>query len=152
MGKNVSKTASRQQGNVKSGLSQALGEFVRESLSDTVLVSGLAHVIGVLESERTQVCGPRYRHTEERQAHRGGHVPSSLGTGWAAGQGEAAWGADDLGGRGVAAELGIVVGPPSRSPQVIALEIRPGIAREARQVNMGPGSSESPYPYIEEPL
>ena len=44
MGKNVSKKASRQQGNVKSGLSQALGEFVRESLYDTVLVSGLAHV------------------------------------------------------------------------------------------------------------
>ena len=78
MGKNVSKKASRQQGNVKSGLSQALGAFVRESLYDTVLVSGLAHVIGVLESERTQVCGPRYRHTEERQAHRSGHVPSSL--------------------------------------------------------------------------
>ena len=31
MGKNVSKKASRQQGNVKSGLSQALGAFVRES-------------------------------------------------------------------------------------------------------------------------
>ena len=78
MGKNASKKARRQQRNVKSDLSQALGAFVRESLYDTVLVSGLAHVIEVLESERTQVCGPRYRHTEERQAHRGGHVPSSL--------------------------------------------------------------------------
>ena len=52
--------------------------MVRESLYDTVLLSGLAHVIEVLEAERTQVCGPRYRHTEERMAHRGGRVPSSL--------------------------------------------------------------------------
>ena len=41
-----------------------LGELVRESLYDTVLLSGLAHVIEVLEEERTEVCGPRYRHTE----------------------------------------------------------------------------------------
>ena len=55
-----------------------LGELVRESLYDTVLLSGLAHVIEVLEEERTEVCGPRYRHTEERTAQRGGRVPSSL--------------------------------------------------------------------------
>lgn len=78
MGKNVSKRASQQEGNVESGLSQALREFVRERLYDTVLVSGLAHVTEVLESERTRVCGPRYRHTEARQTVRSGHAPSSL--------------------------------------------------------------------------
>ena len=78
MGKNVSKKGSRQQRTARSGQRRMLGELVRESLYDTVLLSGLAHVIEVLEEERTEVCGPRYRHTEERTAQRGGRVPSSL--------------------------------------------------------------------------
>lgn len=59
-------------------LKLALGRLIRETLYDTVLVSGLAHVREVLEAEREAVCGPRYRHDEERSAYRTGHVRSSL--------------------------------------------------------------------------
>ena len=56
----------------------ALGSFVRETLYDTVLTAGLAHVMEMLEAERAEVCGPRYRHDEKRSAYRAGSVPSSL--------------------------------------------------------------------------
>lgn len=59
-------------------LKLALGRLIRETLYDTVLVSGLAHVREVLEAEREAVCGPRYRHDKERSAYRTGHVRSSL--------------------------------------------------------------------------
>lgn len=56
----------------------ALGTFIRETLYETVLVAGLECVREVLEAERAEVCGARYRHAEERSAYRAGHVPSSL--------------------------------------------------------------------------
>jgi transposase-like protein len=56
----------------------ALREVVREALYETVVEAGLAYVMEVLESERAEVCGARYRHDEERSAYRGGAVPSSL--------------------------------------------------------------------------
>lgn len=59
-------------------LKLALGAFIRETLYETVLVAGLECVREVLEAEREEVCGVRYRHLEERSAYRGGHVPSSL--------------------------------------------------------------------------
>jgi len=55
-----------------------LGELIREVLYDTVLMAGMEVVREVLEAEREAVCGPRYRHDTEREAHRAGHVPSSL--------------------------------------------------------------------------
>ena len=39
-----------------------LRELVREALYDTVVVSGLEYVREVLEEERTELCGLRYRH------------------------------------------------------------------------------------------
>jgi putative transposase len=52
--------------------------LVREALYDTVIGAGLACVNEVLEAERAALCGPRYAHTDARQAIRGGHVASSL--------------------------------------------------------------------------
>ena len=70
----------------KSGQGQSAGEqlrlplreLVREALFDTVLVSGKAYVAEVLEAERSELCGLRYRHNTDRQAGRAGSVPSSL--------------------------------------------------------------------------
>jgi len=61
-----------------SQLKLALGTFIRETLYETVLVSGIETVMEVLEHERAALCGPRYQHAEERSAYRSGHVPSSL--------------------------------------------------------------------------
>jgi len=55
-----------------------LKELIWESLYQTVLQAGLVFVLEVLEAEREVVCGPRYRHDTEREAHRAGHVGSSL--------------------------------------------------------------------------
>ena len=55
-----------------------LRELVREALLDTVVVSGLEYVGEVLEEERTELCGLRYRHDAERRASRAGWMPSSL--------------------------------------------------------------------------
>jgi len=55
-----------------------LRELVREALFDTIVVSGLEYVGEVLEEERSELCGLRYRHDAERQALRGGAVTSSL--------------------------------------------------------------------------
>jgi hypothetical protein len=52
--------------------------LVRETLLDTVVVSGLQYVGEVLEEERTQLCGRRYRHDPQRRAGRAGAMPSSL--------------------------------------------------------------------------
>ena len=52
-------------------------ELVREALLDTVVVSGLEYVGEVLEEERTELCGVRYRHDPERRASRAGSMPSS---------------------------------------------------------------------------
>jgi len=54
-----------------------LRELVREALLDTVVVSGLEYVGEVLEEERTELCGVRYRHDPERRASRAGSMPSS---------------------------------------------------------------------------
>jgi transposase-like protein len=55
-----------------------LRELVREALFDTVVISGLEFVGEVLEEERTELCGLRYRHDPERRASRAGSMPSSL--------------------------------------------------------------------------
>lgn len=58
-----------------------LRELVRESLLDTVIVSGLEYVGDVLEAERTALCGRRYQHDPQRGALRAGSVMSSLSLG-----------------------------------------------------------------------
>lgn len=55
-----------------------LRELVREALLDTVVISGLEYVGEVLEEERTELCGVRYRHDPEREAVRAGSMASSL--------------------------------------------------------------------------
>jgi hypothetical protein len=54
------------------------GRVHPDTLYETVLVSGLERVMALLEQERAEVCGPWYRHAEQRAAYRSGHVPSSL--------------------------------------------------------------------------
>jgi putative transposase len=61
-----------------SQLKLALGTFIRETLYETVLVSGIETVMEVLEQERVALCGPRYEHADGRSAYRSGHVQSSL--------------------------------------------------------------------------
>jgi transposase-like protein len=79
MRKNDRKRARRQRAQRPvSELQQTVGQFVRELLYETVMVSGLAYMQRVLEEERAAVCGPRYQHDGERSAFRGGHVDSSL--------------------------------------------------------------------------
>jgi putative transposase len=52
--------------------------LARAALWDSVVLSGLGFIEEELEAERTARCGTRYAHQEQRQAVRGGHVPSSL--------------------------------------------------------------------------
>ncbi|MGH7477876.1 MAG: IS256 family transposase [Longimicrobiales bacterium] len=81
MRKNDKKRPRQQRGqapNPGAQLKLALSAFIRETLYETVLVAGLQQVSEVLEAERAEVCGPRYRHAEERSAYRAGHGPSSL--------------------------------------------------------------------------
>jgi putative transposase len=82
MRKNDKKKSKRQAvGDARTAVSQlklALGTFIRETLYETVLVSGIETVMEVLEQERAALCGPRYQHAEERSAYRSGHVASSL--------------------------------------------------------------------------
>jgi len=79
MSKNARTKRKPQPGKAKGAqLKLALGEFIRETLYETVLVAGFAYVREVLTQELAQVCGPRYRHAEERTAYRYGQVQSSL--------------------------------------------------------------------------
>jgi hypothetical protein len=61
-----------------SQLKLAITAFIRETLYETVLVSGFETVMELLEQERAEVCGPWYRHAAERTAYPSGHVASSL--------------------------------------------------------------------------
>ena len=70
--------AGRGQNDQQQQLRLPLRELVREALLDTVVISGLEYVGEVLEEERTELCGLRYRHDPERRASRAGSMPSSL--------------------------------------------------------------------------
>ena len=59
-------------------LALALSEVVRKDLREFVIDAGLSALAVVLEQERTEVCGPRYTHHTDRQAHRTGHAPGEL--------------------------------------------------------------------------
>jgi putative transposase len=52
--------------------------LARAALWDSVVLAGFGFIEEELEAERTVLCGERYTHQEDRQAVRGGHVPSSL--------------------------------------------------------------------------
>lgn len=79
MGKNRKQGPGRQRVNGgNAGAQMTLGAFIRETLYETVVLAGMECVREVLEAERAEVCGPRYRHDAQRTAYRAGHVPSSL--------------------------------------------------------------------------
>jgi len=48
------------------------------SLRELVMTAGELALRAVLEEDRNVLCGPRYQHQEERQAHRSGHTKGSL--------------------------------------------------------------------------
>jgi len=58
-----------------------LPEILRATLLDTVLEAGMKAVEGLLEQERSELCGPRYAHDADRAAWRAGHAPSELAMG-----------------------------------------------------------------------
>jgi transposase-like protein len=55
-----------------------LKEVVRQELREFVVSAGMTALSELLEEERTQVCGPRYRHRIGRAARRAGHVQGEL--------------------------------------------------------------------------
>lgn len=55
-----------------------LAEVVRGDLRAFVMSVGVQALTAMLESERTELAGPRYRHDPERQATRGGTTPGKL--------------------------------------------------------------------------
>lgn len=55
-----------------------LRDFVKVQLFDTVVTLGMEQVYEILEEERTALCGPRYRHEEDREAIRAGHTRGIL--------------------------------------------------------------------------
>lgn len=56
----------------------ALTEVVRQELREFVVSAGAVALATLLEKERTDVCGPRYRHQPTRAARRGGHAVGEL--------------------------------------------------------------------------
>src|SRR5262245_40086439 len=59
-------------------LALALGEVVRRELREFVVTAGMTALAALLETERTDVCGPRYAHQPERRARRAGHAQGEL--------------------------------------------------------------------------
>jgi transposase-like protein len=51
---------------------------VRAALYELVVGSGMAVLQALLERDRDEACGPRYRHDARRKATRGGHAPGEL--------------------------------------------------------------------------
>jgi len=76
--KKTGRESGRGQSDQQQQLELPLRELVREALLDTVVVSGLQYVGEVLEEERAQLCGVRYRHDPQRRAGRAGAMASSL--------------------------------------------------------------------------
>jgi putative transposase len=56
----------------------ALKKVVRQELREFVVSAGMVALSELLEEERSEVCGPRYRHQAERKARRAGHVRGEL--------------------------------------------------------------------------
>jgi transposase-like protein len=58
--------------------SASLEGSVRETLLEFVIRSGIGELQRMLERERGSVCGPRYEHQADREAHRHGHARGEL--------------------------------------------------------------------------
>ncbi len=51
---------------------------LRRGLREFMVETGMQTLTALLEQERTELCGPRYKHIEGRQASRAGHAPGEL--------------------------------------------------------------------------
>src|SRR6266568_8759270 len=51
---------------------------LRRGLRELVVESGMNALEALLEQERTEACGARYKHDPERRAFRSGHAPGEL--------------------------------------------------------------------------
>lgn len=72
--KNTARNEKRnQEGTVQ--LTLPMRDLLRDSLHDLVVGAGLQALAVLLEAERTEVCGPRYRHNPDRVAQRTGYDP-----------------------------------------------------------------------------
>lgn len=76
MGKTTGPAAGRQERTVQ--LLLPVAEQMREGLREFVVSAGLKTLAALLEAERTELCGPRYRHDSDRRAHRAGSAPGEL--------------------------------------------------------------------------
>jgi putative transposase len=55
-----------------------LVDVLRAGLFEAVVAAGSAEAMRMLEEQRDAICGPRYRHLEERAAYRHGSCPGSV--------------------------------------------------------------------------
>jgi putative transposase len=53
----------------------------RATLYETVIHAGMGVLAGMLEDDRTRLCGPRYEHDRDRRATRAGHTEGELAFG-----------------------------------------------------------------------
>jgi transposase-like protein len=71
MKENARKDKKSQEGTVQ--LQLPMRDLLRESLHDLIVGVGLQALAVLLETERAEICGPRYRHDPQRVAHRTGY-------------------------------------------------------------------------------
>src|SRR6516162_6412792 len=82
MGKAARKSDPDQGENVQAQLPiAALAFTLRRGLREFIVESGMKVLDELLEQERTELCGPRYKHEPERAAHRAGRTTGELAMG-----------------------------------------------------------------------
>lgn len=82
MGKAARKSDRGQEENAQALLPMAALAFtLRRGLREFIVESGMKVLDELLEQERTELCGPRYKHEPERAAHRAGHTTGELAMG-----------------------------------------------------------------------
>lgn len=82
MGKAARKSDRGQEENAQALLPiAALAFTLRRGLREFIVESGMKVLDELLEQERTELCGPRYKHEPERAAHRAGHASGELAMG-----------------------------------------------------------------------
>lgn len=79
MGKGARKSERGQERNAQALLPiAALAFTLRRGMREFVVESGMKVLAQLLEQERTELCGPRYKHEPERATYRAGHVRGEL--------------------------------------------------------------------------
>jgi transposase-like protein len=80
--KKIARSRARGQGVPSSQLVFAAAVMdAKATLHDAVVRAGLSVLVSMLEEERTNLCGPRYAHSPDRAATRGGHADGELAMG-----------------------------------------------------------------------